>query len=419
MDQTTLKAAPAPAARMLPLAEFIPLMAALTAVSALSIDAMLPALGAIGQDLHLTTANDRQLVISSTFLGMAPGGLVSGALADRYGRRATILAGLAVFLLGSVLAAAAPTFPLLLAGRVLQGFGSAIPATASTALLRDLYSGAGMARVLSFVMATFILVPLIAPLLGQIALGLGGWRLIFALFVVLGFAVTAWFAWRQPETLPRANRIPLEWGRLRDAFVSVIASRPAMGYSAAVGVLFGAFLGYLSTSQQIYQDVYGVGAAFPLYFSSLALFAGAAFFISGSLVMRLGMLPLSLGAFSVLTVLAFVFLAITLAYGGVPPMGIFLAYMACTIFCFGLLMGNLNALAMEPFGRGAGMASAIVGTLRTLIGLPLGVIAGRAFDGTLVPLGVGYAVLGSVGLGLVFWARAGAAGRMTAPPATN
>lgn len=394
----------------LPAAEFIALMAAMQAITAMSIDAMLPALGQIGRDMHLANPNDTQFVVTAIFLGMIVGGLVGGPMSDSTGRKSAIYWGLGFYLAGSLIAAFSASFGVLIAGRALQGFGSSIPATVSIALVRDLYVGRAMARMMSFTMSVFIIVPILAPMIGQAVLLFGGWRLIFAMYVVLAALVALWFGLRQPETLARNKRVPLGAGRVLGATREVIGNRASMGFSVAAGILFGAFLGYLSASQQIFQVTYGVGPAFPFYFASLAASIGAAMFLNGTLVMRLGMRRLTNGAFTGIAGLSILVLPIVVAYSGKPPLWLFMAYLVPCFFCVGVLLGNLNAMSMQSLGHIAGVAAAVISSLRFLIGLPLGVVIGRAYDGTVQPMVIGYAVLGSVALATTLWAERGAPG---------
>ncbi len=386
-------------------AEFIPLMAAMTAIPAMSIDAMLPALGQIGRDLHVASANDPQLVISSIFGGMIFGGLLGGPLSDSFGRKWAIYFGLALYLAGTILCAMASSFPMLLAGRVLQGFGASIPGTVSIALIRDLYVGDAMGRIMSFVMSVFILVPIVAPLLGQTVLLAGSWRLIFVAFCAIAALVCLWLGFRQPETLDVGKRTPFRVKPIFAAAREVVSNRAAMGFSAAAGIMFGAFLGYLSSSQQLFQDLYGVGAAFPFYFGSLAAGVGLAMFVNGTLVMRFGMQRLTNLAFIGIAGLSLVFLAVVLATSGKPPLPVLLAYLFPTFFCFGALLGNLNAMSMQALGHIAGVASAIIGSMRMAIAMPLGLVIGRAFNGTVLPMVCGFAVLGCLALATTLWAE--------------
>ncbi len=387
--------------------EFVALTASMIALVALSTDTMLPALSTIGQELGARQANDNQLIISLLFLGMAIGQIIYGPLSDSTGRKPAIYLGFVNFILGCLLAIFAPTFQVMLIGRFLQGMGVAGPRSVATALVRDQYEGRGMARVMSFVMAVFILVPIIAPSIGQAILLLVNWRGIFVLFLVLALIVSAWFAIRQPETLPLERRIPFTVTRLRHAFTEVLTNRITFGYTITAGFVSGAFVGYLNSAQQIFQLTYGLGERFPLYFAMLALGSGTASYLNGRFVLQYGMRNLSHRALLVYTILSILTFLFSLTQGGLPPLWFVTIYFIIIFFTIGMLFGNLNALAMEPLGHIAGVGAAVVGSLSTLISTILGTIVGQNFDGTILPLVGGFALLGLLSLAVTRWAEAG------------
>ena len=400
-------AAPARTVEPLALAEFIPLMGLLTALDALCIDAMMPALSEMGRDLRVAHPNDVQLIIATMFLGIMLGQSVGGPISDAIGRKPAIYFGLTLYLAGTLIAIFAQTFPVMLAARVLQGTGAAMPATVSTALVRDLYQGAPMARVMSFMGSVFIFVPVIAPLLGQGILLIGHWRWIFVMFFVLGFPASIWFALRQPETLPPEKRHPVSPSRLLSTLLEILRSRPAIGYSVASGLFLGAFFGYLNASQQIFQGTYRTGAYFALYYSSCAATIGIALFSNGKLVERFGMHRLACLGCSGMLAVALLFLPVAYVYAGVPPLALWMAFLLPIFFFIGLLFGNLNAIIMEPLGHIAGMASSMTSGLTLLISLPLGTLIGRAFDGTVLPVVTGFAVMTALALAVMLWTERG------------
>ena len=390
--------------RQLPAREFALLMAMLTAMAALAIDAMLPALAEIGSDLSVVRENNRQLVISALFLGFALGQIVYGPLSDRFGRKPGMYIGLGLFVLGCLLSMAAWSYPAMLAGRFLQGIGAAGPRIVCLALIRDRYKGREMARVMSFIFAVFVIVPTIAPALGQGIMLVSGWRAIFG--ALLAFAMTGlvWFAIRQPETLAPERRIPLAIGPIAARVREVGGNRRAVGYTAAAGVVFGGFLGYLNSAQQIFQELFQVGSLFPLYFAALSLAFAASSYMNGRLVMRHGMRKLALRSLQGLCILSVGFLVALVAMEGGAPLWMFLAWGAAAFFCLGAVFGNVNALAMEPFGHAAGIAAALIGSFTSLLSMLLGGLIGQFYDGTLLPLVGGFAVLGVASLGAMSWA---------------
>jgi len=388
-------------------AEFIALMAMMTALTALSIDAMLPALSEIGLELGVTRANDSQLVISLLFLGIAAGQMFYGPLSDSIGRKPTIYIGFGLFGIGCLLSMLTTSFQLMLVGRVLQGLGVAAPRVVVLALVRDRYGGRTMAQVMSFVMAVFILVPVIAPSFGQVVLLVAHWRMIFAIYLLLVVVIGIWLAWRQPETLPPDRRIPFSLVRIGRAIREVFSHRPAFGYTVAIGLVSGAFIGYLNSAQQLFQVQYGLGQLFSLYFALLALSLGSASMTNARLVMRFGMRALSFRAMQSIGVLSVIFLAVAALTAGQPPLWSLTLYLLLTFFGVGLLFGNLNALAMEPLGHIAGVGAAVVGSLSTFISLLLGTFIGQSYNGTVFPLVGGFALLSITAIGVTRWIEAG------------
>ncbi len=388
-------------------AEFVPLVALLMALVALSIDAMLPALPAIGSDLGAARRNDVQLVVTALFLGLGFGQLLFGPLSDVIGRKPAIFAGLALFMAGCVVSILAPTFESMLAGRVLQGIGVAAPRIVSVALVRDQYEGRRMARIMSFAMAVFILVPTLAPAIGQGIQAIAGWRAIFLTLFAAAAIAGIWLMLRQPETLPAERRTRLSLSALGRSAMEVLRVRQSMGYTLALGFAFSPFVAYLSTAQQIFQDAYGVGSLFPAYFGGLALAFGVTALVNGHLVMRYGMVRLSSVAAFGATLVSLASWAGTFAFDGLLPLWLFVVSLMLVFAAVGLLFGNLNALAMQPLGHVAGVGAALVSLLSTLISVPLGGLIGYAFDGTLYVLLGSFALFGAGTFAAIRWAARG------------
>jgi DHA1 family bicyclomycin/chloramphenicol resistance-like MFS transporter len=387
--------------------EFVALMATMTALVALSIDMILPALPAIGASLGVERANDNQLVLALLFLGFGLGQLFYGPLSDSTGRKPLVYVGLALFIAGCLLALVARTFPLMLAGRFLQGAGVAGPRTISIALVRDRFEGRSMAQVMSLIMAVFILAPVVGPALGQAVLAVSGWRAIFGFYLTMGLLVCAWFGLRQEETLLRDRRRPFSLGRMASAAREVLTNRLAMGYTLAAGFVFGAFLGYLTSAQQILQQQYALGTRFSLYFAVLAIAVGGASFLNSKLVTRHGMQRLSDWSLRVVCGVSVVFSVVALAAAGHPPLWALMTYLMVSFFAIGLLFGNLNALAMQPLGHIAGTGAAVVGGVSTLISLVLGTGIGQGYNGTIVPLVAGFTGLSLLAILATRWAESG------------
>ena len=389
--------------------EFVPLAALLMSLVALAIDTMLPALPAIGEDLGVARRNDVQFVITALFVGLGVGQLVFGPLSDRVGRRAAIHAGLVLFMAGCLMSIFAPTFEVMIAGRVLQGAGAAGPRVVTLALVRDQYEGRRMARLMSFVLAVFIFIPTIAPALGQAILWVASWRAIFTMFLAIAAIAFGWFALRQPETLPAARRRPLAPRALGKSVLEVLRIRSALGFTLASGSVFAPFIAYLSSAQQIFQEAYTTGALFPVYFGGLVLAVGGASLANGRLVMKHGMRRLSMGAAVSTVLISIPMWMLTFAFGGLPPLWLFSVYLLAVFFAFGLLFANLNALAMEPLGHLAGVGSSVVSSLSVFIAVPLGTVVGLSFDGTMFTQIAAFAVFGAGGFVAMRWAGRGRA----------
>ncbi len=385
--------------------EFIVLVALLNAMVAMSIDTMLPAIGAIAIELGATDPNSRQYIITSFFAGMTLGTLVFGPWSDSIGRKPAIFAGLVLYAVGSLLCLFSASFEMMLIGRAIQGFGAASPRIVSIAMVRDGSSGAAMARVMSFVMTVFMLVPILAPSIGQLVLFVASWRMIFAGFLVMGIIAALWLWLRQPETLPKERRSPLSGHALLSAAIAVLRHPVAMGYTLATGCIFGSFICYLGTSQQIFAEQYGQGDYFAVWFGVFAVAIAIAMILNGRLVMKYGMRNLSKLALRGNIALSGVFLVMALIFAGHPPLWLLGVYLFGNFFCCGMLFGNYNAIALEPMGRIAGMAAAISGALSSLFAIVSGSLIGQQYDGTVIPLAAGFTGLGLLALILTEWAE--------------
>ncbi|MCA1974053.1 MAG: multidrug effflux MFS transporter [Caenispirillum sp.] len=377
--------------------EFVAIVALMMALTALSIDIMLVALPDIAASYALSDPNDRQLVITAYLLGFAAGQPVCGPLSDRFGRKPVLAAGILVFGVGSLGALAAPDFGWLLWARALMGLGAAAPRIMAISIVRDRFAGRGMARVMSFVMMIFIIIPIIAPSLGALILLGGDWHWIFAALFAVGLLLLVWTGVRLPETLPPAKRRPLSLGSIGEAARTVVTTRQTVGYTLAMGFMFGSLMTYIGSAQQVFMDAYDVSAEmFPLLFALVASVMALASLTNARLVERIGMRRVSHAA-----LLGFVAAGAVLAAFGfpaLPPLAVLVAFLMVTFFCFGLIAPNFNALAMEPLGHIAGMGSSLTGFYGTAGGAVFGWLAGQAYDGSVQPLTVGFAAFGVLAL---------------------
>lgn len=384
--------------------EFITLMALMMAIAAFSIDALMPALAEIGDTFNVVNVNDNQLLISIVFLGLALGQIFFGPLSDSIGRKPAVYYGFALFFAGSLLSVIAWDFNSMLISRFVQGLGLAAPRTIGMAMVRDKYVGDGMARIMSFIMVVFILVPTVAPAIGQATTKIAGWKAIFILQILIALVIIVWFFIRQEETLKKENIIPFSVLTITKAVGEIFKTKTTLVYTLIAGVIQGAFLVYLSSAQQIFGVQYNLGDKFPIIFGILALSIGLASLVNSKMVMKYGMENMakwSLISFTSIAVLGSVYFL--LLPGENPHLYLFLGFLIVLLFSTGILFGNLNALAMKPLGHIAGLGSTVVGFVSTLISVPLGVFIGRFIENTALPLILGFGFAGVVSLLLLAW----------------
>ncbi len=374
--------------------EFTLLVALMMSIVAISIDALLPALGFIASAVPLDYPNQVQYVISMLFLGMALGQLVCGPLSDALGRKKILYGGIVLFLAGSLVCFFATSIDELLLGRFIHGVGVAGPYISAISIVRDKYAGNEMARIMSLVMIIFIMVPAIAPSLGQAVLLFSSWRYIFILYVIYALIIALWIFWRLEETLPVENRIPFTREGFVSGFKEVISNYSTMCYTLCMGMFFGSFMGYLNSSQQIFQELFNTGKMFTVYFGVLALLFGAASMVNARFVQKWGMEYLCNRATLGIIFSSAIFLVIQLLVS--PVLWHFLIYAAFLFFCFGLVFGNVNAMAMEPMGHVAGIASAVIGACSSILSMVIGTTIGQMYDNTLVPMTCGFVFLATL-----------------------
>lgn len=374
----------------LSLVEFIALMAMLFATIAFSIDAMLPALPQIAADLSAASTNRAQLVVIFFMIGMGIATFFTGPLSDRFGRRPVLLTGVLIYILSSLLAWLAPTLELLLAARILQGIGASGPRVVAMAIVRDLYSGRHMARILSLIMMTFTLVPAVAPLIGAAIINGFGWRAVFVSFVLFALISGGWFALRQPESLPVENRRPLRFSLMVDALIEMLVHPTVSLAMLAQAFCYTMLISMISLVQPIYEQVFDAADSFPRWFAVVSLIAASASILNARLVMRLGMRKLASVAFGTQVFLSAGISVLWLIEIPQPIFfALFIAWQASVFFQTGLTIGNLNAIAMAPMGHVAGMAASVIGSLSTIVGALMVIPIGQVFDGSPLPLSIG------------------------------
>lgn len=385
-------------------AAFVGVVAALMATNALGVDAMLPALGKIGSSLGLA-GNQRQWVVSSYLIGFGAAHILYGTLADRYGRKPMIYVSLGIYIAASLAAACAQSFEALLAARVVEGVGAAGTRVLAVSIVRDCYAGRLMARVMSLSLLVFLGVPVLAPTVGQGIMLFAPWRWIFVFLAGFAALVGGVIAWRLPETLHEADRRPIAFAGIFEAARMTFSFRVSVGYTLALSVVVGGMFGFINAAQQIFTDVFHQPRLFTLIFALIAGGIAAASVANARMVDHLGSRKISHTAMLAFLVVAGVHF--TVALTGHDTIWRFAALQVCMMFCFGLMIGNFGAMAMEPLGHIAGSAASIQGFFSTLLAALIGFFIGQQFNGTVIPLTAGFLTCGLAALAIVLWAEGG------------
>jgi DHA1 family bicyclomycin/chloramphenicol resistance-like MFS transporter len=381
--------------------EFVVLMAALMSIVALSIDAVLPALPMIGDYLSVKNPSDNPKLITTIFLGLGIGQLIFGPLSDSFGRKPMVYFGFILFVIASIICITTKSFEMMLFGRILQGVGLASPRTMCIAMVRDSYEGDYMAKILSIVVMVFILIPIVAPTLGQFLMNHYHWKSIFIFTLIYGLVVMLWFWLRQPETLKAKHRIPYRLAIFKTGTIQFFRIKSAVVYTLLSGFITGSFMVYLSTAQQIFEKQYNLAEEFPLIFASIAISVGLATFMNSQLVVKYGMRRIV--HLSMLSFIAISLVFISLYHSGNnPSIEVLVTFFALQFFTIGFLFGNLRALAMQPMGHIAGIGSALNGFISTVMAVPIANYIGSFVVDSVTPLFVGFLVCGVISLVLFY-----------------
>ncbi|MFD1550761.1 Bcr/CflA family drug resistance efflux transporter [Putridiphycobacter roseus] len=369
--------------------EFIALMAFLMANAALAIDAVLPGLNGIGASLNVTEPNDLQLIVTMILVGLGVGQLFFGTLSDSFGRKPMVYAGAFTFIIASLICVWADSLAVMLIGRVLQGMGLSAPRSISVSIIRDSYSGNNMARIMSFITGIFIIVPMLAPLIGQFILDYYTWEYIFGFQIVFILLVMLWFSLRQEETLKKEDKKRFSRSLFMQGARTFFGIKNTVIYTLISGLMGGAFFVYLSASKQIFQDQYGLTNGFGYVFGALAFSMGVASFLNSSLVLRFGMKKLAT-YFLVLFSLSSATYSLLFFNGINPNLWVIMVFFAIQFLALGFIFGNVRSLAMEPIGHIAGVGAAINGFMSTLMSVPIAIFIGSFITTSALPVFLGF-----------------------------
>ncbi len=384
--------------KRLPEKELVALFALMMSLTALSMDSMLPAFPYIAEALTIKDYQKTQWIVSALIFGMVFGEIVFGPVSDAIGRKKSILIGIGIYIVGSLIALFASSLTMFLIGRMIQGFGVAGPKIASRALIRDMYKGAAMARIMSFVMMVFILVPLLAPTVGQLIIQVANWHWIFALLIAQATIAAVWFMTRQPETLSKENRIPINRVRLMTDIGIILKRRDVLAFTVLLGSMFAGLMLYISTAQSIFQDIYQTGDRFPFFFAMFAIGISFVNFYNAKIVQRVGMLRCVTSALKVLITMSFLLLVSAFYFDGVPPFVLFMGLGMVMFSCLGMVFGNVNAMAMEPLGKMAGLGASLISSLSSLLAILLSTFVGQFYHSTVIPLASGFVMFSVLAL---------------------
>jgi len=384
--------------------EFVTIMASLMAITALAIDAVLPALDIIGSAIGIVDTQDNQLIIIMIFLGLGVGPLIFGPISDSIGRKPLVYIGFGIFIIASMICIFSKSLEMMIVGRILQGIGLSSPRTISIAMVRDTYEGDFMARIMSFITTVFILVPVIAPALGKFILDHFNWQSIFYVQVIFSILVSIWFYRRQPETLSVENKKKWTSSIFKNGLKELITHKETIGFTIISGFITGSFLVYLSTAQQIFHEQYQLIEEFPYIFAALAVTVGAATLSNGGLVLRFGMEKLITWA---LILYFFTSLLYVILFYQTPNPSALILFLFCAVqfFAIGFLFGNLRAIAMQPVGHIAGIASAITGFVSTMMSIPISIYIGSFVKTSVLPMFIGFSICSLISIGILYWIK--------------
>jgi len=383
----------------IPLWEFVAMMAAIFGLQALGIDVMLPALELISDNYALTNENDQQLVIFAFVIGFGFPQLIFGPISDRFGRKILLLISLVGYIITSFLCMIAPSFEMLLFLRLLQGITCAGTRVSAGAIIRDLSSGRSMASILSLVYTVFMIVPIIAPALGTLVMIRLPWQWIFGILGVFSALVLLWTSFRLPLTLAKEDQRPISFKSIFGSFKIVLTHRISFGYMAASGVIFGCLFAFIAASEQVFDEVFGRGEQFWIWFAGIAGLLAVMNYSNSRAVETLGMRRISHGVVLLFILLSSINLFWMHFIG--QEFWVFYILFAMTFGCFGMMGANFASLALEPMGEMAGTANAVYGFFTASVSSVLGIIVARSFDGTVRPLLIGYILLGLASLTVI------------------
>ena len=385
--------------------ELIVLMASLMSLNAMAIDIMLPALGLISDDFGLKNENDRQWIITSYIYGMAIGSIIYGSLAYRYGRKPILLVTISIYIGFGIFCAFSQNYDYLLIARFIQGLAASAMGVLANSIIRDRYEGDAMARTMSTIMMVFMIVPVLAPMVGQFILLFADWHAIFIWLSVFGLIIFLWVLMRLPETLNPDDKIKINYASVISTWSYVMRNRNSVGHVFASGLMVAPMFAFIASAQQIFVNVFDAGDIFVFIFAANATAMAVGNFVNSRIVTRYGARRISQVALIFFILVSLIHLGITLA--GWLTLPLFVILLAASMGMVGFTGANFSSIAMQPFAKGAGVASSFQNFTRTLLSAGIGGSIGLQFDGTTLPLIIGFSICGIVAFLFILWAEKG------------
>lgn len=381
---------------MLQSRKFIFLYAFLTSLTALSIDTLLPALPVIEQDLAGSKKLSGSHIVTLFVFGMVLGELLAGPLSDALGRKPILILGLFLYGIGTIICWSSGSLATLALGRIIQGVGISGPKIVTRAIIRDQSSGDEMASVMSLLLSIFIVVPILAPMIGLVILTSAGWRAIFCLYLCVAVILGLWFALHHPETLTASKRQPFRIGKLFGLIGKVFAINDVVVITLAIGLVYGAQLLFLSISADLFLRIYNISESFPIYFSFIAMCFGFAAYANSLFVKKFGVKAMGRFGCTLYFFCTLVLFMLTTSSEQAPPLSLFVCLCGVIFGSVALFFGNYNALALEPLGANAGTGSAVVSATASLIATFYAFFFTSLYDGTLTFMSWGFIVSASL-----------------------
>ncbi|WP_047245833.1 multidrug effflux MFS transporter [Maribacter thermophilus] len=386
--------------------EFVALMASLMSIVALTIDALIPAIADIGIAINSLDPTRNQLLVIMIFLGLGVGQLFFGPLSDSLGRKPIVYIGFSIFGVASVICLLAPNLEIMIIGRILQGIGLSAPRTISISIVRDTYRGDYMAKIMSFVTAFFILIPVVAPAFGKAVMQVMGWQGIFYAQLFFALVVCVWFYKRQQETLKPEHKVPFTISVFINGIKEIFKHRETVSCTLMTGLITGSFLVYLSSAQHVFEELYGLKESFTYVFAGLAISIGFSTLMNGTLVLRFGMRNLSFVALTTFTLVGALYMVLFWGEPN-PSVTVLISFLSVLFLCLGFVWGNLRSIAMEPIGHIAGIGAAITGFISTVLSIPISIFIGGFIKESVWAIFAGFGICGllSVVLFMAFKTR--------------